>query len=382
MKTFDVAIIGGGPAGGFLGHLLAREKVTVAIFDDQQKKKRKICGEYLCPKGVEILWEAGLKSLTGERFIKGMKLVSPDGTSVWSKFPHNISQGGRAIRRDQFDEEILSQAQKSGCQLFRGERVEFQYDGMLWKISYRGEVIFARQLVGADGRQSIVAKKMGVEKKNSSHRIAIHQFVPQENTSQYGEMHILKSGSYVGINPTGEKEFNLSVVCDAEKLKGKDIQQVWIETLSESPELLSRFANHFYEELFVTSPISHQVTKVTGTGWSLIGDAAGFLDPLTGEGMYQALLSAKLLANAYLEERSLTLFPQHFSEYEKRRKEVFFQKKVINVIFQKLIRMPILCNWIARFLNLDEKIANTFIGMVGNIFTPTQALRHLVLERK
>lgn len=382
MKTFDLAIIGGGPAGSFLGHLLSKEGVSVAIFDDQWKKKRKICGEYLCPKGVEILLEAGLPHIPGQKIIKGMKLVSPDGTSVWSKFPASNSGGGRAIRRDQFDAALLEESRKSGCQLFLGEKVEFQYDGMLWKISYRGESFFARQLVGADGRQSSVAKKVGVEKRNHSHRIAIHQFVPMENNSQFGEMHIMKSGSYVGINPTGEREFNLSVVCDADLIKGKEVATVWKEILSESPELYSRFSPYFEEELFVTSPISHQVSAVTGKGWSLIGDAAGFLDPLTGEGMYQALLSASLLANAYLEERSKSLFPQNFSQYEKRRKEVFFQKKMVNLVFQKLIRMPILCDWIARFLNLDEKIANTFIGMVGNIFTPAQALRHLVLERK
>jgi geranylgeranyl reductase family protein len=382
MKTYDLLILGGGPSGSFLGYLLAKEGLSVAIVDAQKNKKRKICGEYLCPKGVEILWKSGLSSVAGERTIEGMRLVSPSGKIVNSKFPANSTNGGRAIQRDIFDSSILQAAKVAGCDLFLGEKIDrFQSDGTLWTIQRKEKSLRARFLVGADGRQSIVAKKMGVEIPQNPHRVALHAYLPIQG-AKCGEMHILEDGAYIGINPTGDNELNVSLVCDSKHLKAKsplEVFQYWVSRSRDlSPRLLKALSG---SEIFVTSPITHIVKSVSGNRWALIGDAAGFLDPLTGEGIFQALISAECFANAFLAERKEALFPQIVPSYEKFRKSIFWQKRLLNQSFQLVIRSSFLSNSIATLLQMNQKIADTFIGIIGNIFTPTQALKFIWKER-
>jgi menaquinone-9 beta-reductase len=382
MKTYDVLIIGAGPSGSFLGYLLAKQGLTIAIVDEQKVRKRKICGEYLCPKGVEILWQTGLNAITGNRAIEGMRLVSPSGRVVNSHFPKNNTNGGRAIQRNTFDHDLLEAAKNAGCDLFLGEKTQhFNFDGTIWTIPLNKGSLRTRFLVGADGRQSIVARKMGVEISQIPTRVALHAYLPISGKN-FGEMHILPRGSYIGINPTGENELNVSLVCDSNQLKSQSPKEVFKKWVSRSKDLSQRLLPALdLAEIFVTSPITHKVKSVSGKRWALIGDAAGFLDPLTGEGIYQALISADGFAQAYLTERKIALFPESVASYEIFRKKVFWQKRLLNRGFQLVIRYAFLSNGVAAFLQMNQKIADTFIGIIGNIFTPTQALKLIWKER-
>jgi flavin-dependent dehydrogenase len=379
---YDVAIAGGGPSGSLLAQLLARSGRRVLLLEASALDKRKICGEYLCPKGVELLREAGLASLLVGSVVRGMRLFSPKGIAVESRFPGGCT--GLALRRDRFDPALLLEATKAGAELRRGNRLEaFHYSGGIWELRAGAETFRSRLLVGADGRHSFVARELGVQEAlpKNRRRVALHFFARSERAApELGEMHILRDGSYAGISPTGPNELNVSLVCDAEKAKPGGLAAA--EALLElSPYLAGRFLPLLPQtQVTVAYPVSHQVHSIAGPSWALVGDAAGFLDPLTGEGIFQALKSASLLAARVLEAFDGASLTSSLAAYRNDHESAFGGKGAVNRFFQSLIRYPAACDWVGNRLRSSPARADAFIGIVGNVHSPATGIKQILLS--
>jgi 2-polyprenyl-6-methoxyphenol hydroxylase-like FAD-dependent oxidoreductase len=106
----------------------------------------------------------------------------------------------------------------------------------------------------------------------------------------------------------------------------------------------------------------------------LIGDASGFIDPLTGEGMASAIRTAFILID---EIKKRATIQEAFEHYGLRRKEEFRNKEILNLGFQKIIKSPSLCEVVAQTLGLSRRLRNTFIGVIGNVYDPVEATRVL-----
>lgn len=380
-RLFDICVVGGGPAGAILARLLAKHHWQVLLLEGSELPRRKICGEYLCPRGKQILGELGLASLFQKmRPIQGMTLYSPNGTKVETDFPSD--QTGLSLRRDVFDEDLLLEAKNSGVHLWRGKRVEHlaeDEDG--WRISTGTDTFFAKILVGADGRQSMVSKALKNDSVPFSDKVALHVNLPaRAATGNKGEMHILGNGAYVGLNPTGEGEWNLSLVCDAAEVKKSgDPKQALLSALRQSASLDARFLP-FPEtaSVKVTYPISHGVKKIFGKNWALVGDAAGFVDPLTGEGIYQAIFSAKILGESLAAYSPGVDVSPALAKYADAYRASFFAKRKLNFFFQRLIQISWACNWVGFFLSKRKKKADVFIGVVGNLISPLRGFIQII----
>ena len=380
-KLYDLCVVGGGPAGSILARMLAKQNWEILLLEANGMPKRKICGEYLCPRGKQILEEMGMDFLFKKmRSIHGMTLYSPNGTKVETDFPSALA--GLSLRRDLFDEALLQEAKAAGVHTQRGKRVENIIEsGGVWRISTNAETFSAKILIGADGRQSLVSKALKNDMPPFSDKVALHINLPTEApTGNKGEMHILGNGSYVGLNPTGEDEWNLSLVCDATEVKKSgDPKLALVSSLKESASLSSRFLP-FPENVpvKVTYPISHGVKKIFGKNWALVGDAAGFVDPLTGEGIYQAIFSAKILGD---ELAALPLgadVSPALASYAAAYKDSFFAKRKLNFFFQRLIRFNFACDWVGSFLSKRKAKADIFIGVVGNLISPLRGFIQII----
>jgi geranylgeranyl reductase family protein len=372
MMEFDVIIIGAGPAGSLTAYLLSRKGFRVGVFDRNAfPVKGKVCGEYLCPAGFDLLKELKIENvLDGYPKIIGMNLFSPNQQKVDTKFPNN--KFGHGLKREKFDNDLVRLAQQAGAQFHFGvniDSLDFKSDSVLvngnnkqWKSSI---------LVGADGRQSIVGKWIGLQKKIYPKRVAIHAYLKVINgkTSSQGEMHIFADGSYCGINPVDEKFWNFSIVCDASKIKKYSSIQTLVEDAIHKSERLSSIFDLSGSEYKVVGKITNSVTKLgcVNKKTVLIGDAGGFVDPLTGEGIYHALLTAKIFSESLSNYQN---FSTALGMYEKRIKKDYHKKEVINYFFQWLIRKTFLCNFVAHFLKSRPAARDAFIGLVGNIHSP------------
>jgi 2-polyprenyl-6-methoxyphenol hydroxylase-like FAD-dependent oxidoreductase len=378
----EVLIIGGGPAGGLVAHLLAGKGLAVTLLESQPVLRERICGAYLCPAGVALLDELGLRAeLTGDmRSLLGMVLVSPRGRRLRTRFPAGTRYPdfGIALRRPEFDNALLHVAAQSGATVRLGKRLhKLRRTERGWCAELTdGETISTRLLIGADGRKSSVARLLHLAVTPWQERVALHVDVPSLSpTEPYGEMHVFPDGTYIGLNPVGPRTLNVSALCNPAELRRSPALEFINQRTQASEQLRSRIAPLTGAAgLRATFPAAANVRKVVTVNAALIGDASGFIDPLTGEGIYQALWTARALAQevsgAWSNDCTLNIA---LRRYANRRRRQHRGKRWCAQMFQAIIRCPQVSNAVLDVLSLREGIGNSFIGMIGNIYTPAQA---------
>jgi menaquinone-9 beta-reductase len=378
VSNFDAIIIGAGPAGLMLAIKLRKLNLEVLVLDRLPHIKRKVCGEYLCPKGVELLEREDLLPLLNDfPTITGMNLFSPKGKRIESHF----IKEGRALNRAIFDQRLCEKALSLGVKVKFDQqiiKIDFDKDRSHHVIeSQHGEHYTSKLLVGADGRSSFVAKHFGLNIESHDHegkKIALHLHArTKHSNSRQGEMHLFTEGDYIGLDPSDEHMMNITLVCDQQKLKGKKPKELLLYYLEKSESLKGKFVVDDQDKVEMVYPLSHKTSTVAKKNVALVGDAASFIDPLTGEGIYQALLSATLLATNY---PSLEL-------YRKAYRATFRQKKNLNTFFQFFIRRENLLEIFASLLQRSQRLADIFINIIGNIYTPTQGfIKALHISRR
>ena len=301
---YDAIVIGGGPAGALFSHLFAKRGKRVLLLETYSEVKRKVCGEYLCPSGVEVIHELGLDRLfDGFLDVEGMNIYTPKEREVKTHFPcvEKRINIGKSLNREIFDQRLLDLANESGTEIKMGVQVRsVVYEGTLWKVEcLDGAIYHTRLLIGADGRNSLVGKSIGATVQGvQQKRVALHAWVDRlGRRDRVGEMHLYSDGSYIGVDPTSETELNVSLVCDASLIKKYGGASETLNHYIQSSQKLSAVVGNIRdgEMVYSVSPIRHEVSSYNLPNVALIGDSAGFLDPLTGEGLFNALAMAKQL---------------------------------------------------------------------------------------
>ncbi len=383
--TYDAIIVGAGPAGSYAAAKLAATGRRVLLLDSRPHPGRKVCGEYLCPSAVALLRKDDLlETLTaGFPAIKGMRMAAPDSAPLSCHFPtHHQTHYGLAVNRQLFDQRLQDLARMRGAILLTGCRIQsITRVASGWQLQdAAGRWHHGRILIGADGRNSRVARELGLRAKTDNRRVALHCHVQSTTPNQrLGEMHVFSDGAYIGIDPTGDYELNLSLVCDAAIFKAFDsTAATFNHYLQQSTDLRARISPIPKEaQLSTVCPITQRVRKISGHDFALIGDAAGFLDPLTGEGMFQALWSATALSEE-LSRAGTSEEAAALRRYSRRKQRHFLQKSILNQLLQQLIRCPRLMRILAGFLRARPERADTFVGIIGNNYRPLEGLCKLI----
>jgi len=392
MTDFDVVIVGAGPAGLLCGRMLAEADYRVLILEARPKVDHKLCGAYLCPSGVRLLEEMGLLPAMEQRFhpVHGMILHSPNGGSVTSYFPEPPQRStsrlhhGMSLDRQAFDTFLVKEYLNAGGRLEMGQRLKnMQLHNNGWELETdQHRRIRTRLLVGADGRRSFVAKHLGLSRRPNEKRMAVHAFMPSlQMNPRMGEMHLFDRGDYIGLNPLDHHMVNVSWVCDPVDLKGRTSGEALRQRMSESGALSNRFDLSQDFELMTTSPLTHHVRLCHGPRSALIGDASGFVDPLTGEGIFVALSTARMLASRLVAQPDWVMgdnLAPILQSYHRERVKAFASKKRVSLAFQRIIRSPRVCNAIQRYLAARQQRADSFIGLVGNVYQPLNGLWQMV----
>ena len=383
-SMFSIGIVGAGPAGSLTAYLLSLHGYKVTLFEKQIHLKRKVCGEYLCPKGVELLRQLKILDRLTLNFknLDGMVISAPNGTIVNTTFPNH--EYGLSLNRQIFDQALLNLAIDSGV-LFHPDWIlssANQNSDGAWEIrNIKGEAHTFDLLIAADGRQSKIGHYLGHIKELNTKRAAIHCFLPRKKYFglRKGEMLLLKDGAYCGLDPINDDEVNFSIVIDSEKLKEEEPEKIIKNLILSSTRLSDQFDVNDLESIEIrkVTCLKNYNHFVSGSNLAYVGDAAGFIDPLTGEGIYNALLSSQLIVKSIVEERNVE---KALLKYKSQKKKLRRNKELMNIFFQWLIKHPVLVNSIATFLNKKKKRGDTFIGIVGNIYNPIEGLLKLILS--
>lgn len=382
LKT-EVLILGGGPAGGLAALLYARAGRAVTLCEAQAVLPQRVCGMYLCPAGVALLERLGLRERVGAdaRKLRGMIMVAPNFQRLETFFPtdRGLPDHGLALPRPALDNALLEAAREAGAAIRFGARptlVRRTSDG--WQAAFSGgEEIEARLLVGADGRKSATARLLGLSLPLRRTRTALHVDRPARvPLPPMGQMHVFDDGTYVGLNSVTPEVVNFSIVCDPEALRGRPVVAFINERLARSPHL-GALLDRLPPEVkpVATFPTGARVRSAATHDAALIGDASGYVDPLTGEGIYGALWTAELLVQTTVA--GWGDLPAALARYAQARAGRQRAKAVLNELFQRVISRPWLANGVHRVLSSRQGVADSFIGIIGNSYSPARGFMRI-----
>jgi menaquinone-9 beta-reductase len=311
----DVLIVGAGPAGATAALVLARAGVRVTLLDRARFPRPKLCGDTLNPGTLALLRRLGVEAAAtrGGRPLAGMRLTGPRGVRVEARYPD--AQFGACLSRFVFDHQLLETAVSAGAELEQGISAKAPIlEGPAGKQAVRGVVtrsaggtreVRAEVVIAADGRSSILASSLRLSRAPvTPRRWAIGAYYEGvSGLSDLGEMHI-RPTHYIGVAPLPGDLANAILVAPRGELRqGRPaLLSRLARALAADPELAPRFSRaRAIGPPAVLGPLALDVAHAGTRGLLLAGDAAGFIDPMTGDGMRLAMAGAELTANAALE---------------------------------------------------------------------------------
>ncbi|TVQ75648.1 MAG: NAD(P)/FAD-dependent oxidoreductase [Flavobacteriales bacterium] len=280
-----VVIIGGGLAGLSTSILLARANVPVILIEKDTYPRQKVCGEYISIESEKFVNQLGVETSTLPH-IHTLHLSSFSGKMA--RLP--LSPGGFGISRQYLDHQLSIIAKQAGVELLTGIRVKSIEDNHVQLLS--GETIEASLVLGAYGRSNPLS---GLKiPKNQKQYIGIKYHVRSSAPADVIEMHVFKGG-YCGFSKVENEVYCLCYLGTADDLKAYrgDIANYEAGILHQNPHLRARLLE--VEKItppITTSQFHFQVHRGDHRGHLLLGDATGFIPPITGNGMSLAFRSA------------------------------------------------------------------------------------------
>jgi len=320
VAMYDVAIIGGGPAGSTAAALLALAGRRVIVFE-REKFPRFHIGESLLPFSMKAFTRLGLhEKFSRAGFMKkfGGEIVgacSESGTKFYFKDGYR-SQTDHAyqVTRGDFDKVLLDHAVECGAEVHQEtsvDQVEFSNDEVELGIKYNGSFhsIRARYVIDASGRTSVLGRKFKI-KKTYDHLQKLSIFAHYDGVWRAegidGTLTVLIRAidRWFWLIPLSAERTSVGVVLDSEafrnsKLRAEDFLE---QALSEQPIIAKRMTDaRRVSQVYVEADFSYRSERLHGDWWLLAGDAAGFIDPIFSSGVFLAVFSGELCADVLNE---------------------------------------------------------------------------------
>jgi geranylgeranyl reductase family protein len=343
MNSYDVLIVGAGPAGSFAAEHLARAGVRVALFDGRPPGEPKACGGGVTSKALKA-WPHLLEAVG--RTIDELDMYSPSGKHLHLKLDEPFAVYSRIA----FDTFLRERAQRAGAEVFTEKisargfkragkmpavRAEVSLDpvatapgsdtGDGWLVrTQSGAEFTCAYLVGADGANSAIAKKLAGALPPAEMEVAFGYRAPLPDSGEAATVvaFLPKWVGYAWAFPRIDHiSFGIATTQDAFDHESLDAlmwdfmvsyyevaqvgnlrkMRLW-KRKEENAQIsnLRHTAERYAARIPGLAPRTWDTRKACGDSWALLGDAAGFADPVTGEGIYYAIRSAELFADAYL----------------------------------------------------------------------------------
>ncbi len=377
MTDADVIIVGAGPAGSTAARRLATNDIQVILLDKERFPRSKPCAGGIRFKVTELL-DFEITEVI-HRKISGLALISPSGLRV-DAIPEDRSKPGFMVMRDEFDSLLLSRAKDAGAEIreeFKVEQVR-QDANEVQVVGPEGKVLTAKYLIGADGINSVVAKNLGFYEgwRGQDACVAIEieaRLAPEEihracaDTTGYdADLFFLYFGAVqYGYTWCFPKREHLSLgICCRQDL-AKNLRQVFDEWYSRFIHEMNIQPEIFAESSarFPIKAVRHPVKGRT----VLVGDAAGFVDAFTGEGIPYAIESGILAAEA-ISEAITENNPKKIRRYHALCKKTILadlkiSESMANMFYKKMDNMETLC----RFFHEDSYAAYLIAASIAGL---------------
>jgi len=400
----DVVVVGGGPAGAAAAILFRRQGFAVTLLEKGRMPRPKPCGEALSPEVTPLLARLGA--------LEAVRAVPHGGLRGFEIFPYErppfrgtyAARGGKdpvravglTVPRLLLDTVLLETARGAGVEVREGWSVQsvgsFESGGRLIGgrlTDGRPFSLRAPLLIAADGVHSTVARRLNLALPSRRLRqIAIVAHMRGLNDiGGYGEMHMSSRG-YAGLAPQAGGLVNVSIVVprsEGMRLGGgsANVTGYFLSRLADFPQLGSRLSQaEIVAGPWTTSGLAGRVRRRVDDGVMLIGDAGGYYDPYTGEGIYRGMRGAELaarvggpaLARGEVDARPLR-------EFAWRYQMEFAPKRLVEVIVHEVTTRRRLFEHIGGRLRRRRHLADALLGVTGDFLSPYEVLSPWYLAR-
>ena len=397
----EAVVVGGGPAGTVTALLLARAGHDVLLLERKSLPRAKPCGDCLSAGSTRVLSRLGLltaiDTLAPAR-LRGWRIVAPDGSSFVTHFDEITAEGDTsalAISRLQLDMLLVDAAIAAGVEVRADSRVtDVACDGHGCTLRLHADPrpLHARLVVGADGLRSIVARAVHAVRRPPRLRklsLSTHAATPRHMRSDdaLGEMH-LTAGACMGIAPVcaAGDACNVTLVVSSRAAQGA------FENGPREPRL-NAFVDHWQgrfpvldgdapmrplpgEQWLASGPFDVPVRDVAFDGVALVGDAAGYFDPFTGQGIHQALAGAEQLAG--VAARALRqpgcVSRERLSGWAEAHAALTLGARRVQWLIEHVLARPALANAAIRALGRSSPARNALLGVTSDLRAPASLL--------
>ena len=431
--TPEVIVVGAGPGGAATAIILAELGVSVLVLDRARFPRPKICGEYLSPEAPRVLDRLGVLKAVDDTAvpIAGMRITAPDGTVACGAYRAHgrfrpYREHAMALPRATLDELLVER--------LRALPVDFREEVRVTDLVLeRGRVVGVRALdrghrelvlraplvVGADGRASVVAQRLGLRRPHRLRRMALVTYVeglprmseplapvsghprfepasrpPLQKSEPASRPPLRKSEpasrpplqwaeifvdppDYAILNPVASDRANLSLVvplADAAPWSAR-LETFFAARARQLPWLARRLAGaRLAAPVRALGPLAYEVAPPSVGGVLLVGDAGGFFDPFTGEGVFTALRSAELATETVVSAlRAGDCSREMLARYDRARHAAFAGKVRLARAIQVIVAHRRLANIVARALARRPRRLDLLLGVLGD-YVPPRAL--------
>jgi menaquinone-9 beta-reductase len=390
----EVVVVGGGPAGAATAIRLARKGRDVLVLERAAAWRWRASGVFTSPLTVTALRRLRLSDAAIEcvaRTIPAMRVETARGTTFRLTYGDDgsLSPAPVGLDRSAVDPLLLEAARRAGAEVREGVSVRGVREGVVTLSD--GGPIAARVVVGADGLRSVVARDARVVRDPPLGGRAALTFHVEEPTNEAGRARdarmIVFDGGYVGLAPVPGGRVNVGIVLIDDRwrrrLRRDDAAATAAAVLAAVPgaadDPVRWDGPRICDTIEGAAPVGSRVSRRSGRDWLLVGDAAGFLDPFTGEGLHRSLATAKLASSAI--DRFLGGDRDALRRYDRSLAALTTTKDLVSRLVQAFVARPALFEHAARRLAGDRDLRETMGLVIGDLTPASNALDPRFLMR-